>query len=230
MVGYNRELLADILSWDIHNWAVALPFWDSAIAHLQPGASALEIGSREGGLSLYLALKGFRVICSDLENPETVAQLRHRKYTVQFPINYVEADAVSLPMANESFDVVTFKSILGTIGRDNHPERQEQTIHEIHRVLRPGGTLLFAENLAGTALHRYFRKMTRWGGYWRYVTIDEMRHFHRLFSLYSYDSFGFFGAFGRTEFQRQLIHHIDKLIDPILKDKHKYIIVGHARK
>ncbi len=230
MAIYSRELLRDIIVWDIRNWGVALSSWDKALTHVPAGASALEIGAREGGLSLYLALKGLRVICSDVENPQAAAQNRHKNYGIQDHVSYVAADATSLPFANQEFDVVAYKSILGTIGRNDQQSRQMKAISEVYRVLKPGGTLLFAENLAGTALHRFFRRMTKWGGYWRYVRIDEMQRFHDQFSRFSYGTFGFLGALGRNEFQRQALHHVDKLIDPILKDHQKYIIFGHARK
>lgn len=230
MMKYTNELLRDIISWDIRNWGRALRVWDSALAHLPPHASALEVGAREGGLSLYLALKGCQVVCSDVENPQAIAQARHSKHQVQQLISYTTANAAMLPFEDQRFDVVAFKSILGAIGRDNQPHLQEQAICEIHRVLKPGGILRFADNLSGTALHRYFRKMTRWGRYWRYVQVDEMRRFHHQFSEFNYNTFGFLGAFGRNELQRHALHHIDTLINPMLKDHHKYIIFGYARK
>lgn len=131
---------------------------------VQPGASALEVGAREGGLSLYLAQKGFHVVCSDVENPQAMAKGRHENHGVQHLVSYASADATRLPFDDCRFDVVAFKSILGTIGRNGQIEQQAKAISEIHRVLKPGGILLFAENLAGTALHRFFRKMTKWGG------------------------------------------------------------------
>lgn len=230
MAKYSNEFLKDVISWDIKNWSVALTSWDKALSQLPVGAHALEIGAREGGLSLYLALKGCQVICSDVENPQAAAQLRHKRHNIQNQVDYAAADATNLPFADQQFDVVAYKSILGTIGRNNQPQFQQQAIDEIHRVLKPGGTLLFAENLAGIALHRLLRRMTRWGRYWRYVKVDEMQRFHEHFSEFSYSSFGLFGAFGRSEFQRGLLHYVDRMIDPILKDHHKYIIFGYARK
>ncbi len=230
MAKYSNEILRDIINWDVKNWSVALASWDKALAHLQTGASALEIGAREGGLSLYLALKGCQVICSDFENPQGTAQICHQFHNLQNRVSYVAADATSLPFPDRQFDVVAYKSILGTIGRNDRPGLQAQATNEIHRVLKPGGTLLFAENLSGTTLHRFFRKMTKWGGYWRYVKVDEMQRFHEQFSEFQFGTFGFFGAFGRSEFQRGLLHHVDRLIDPVLKDHHKYIIYGYARK
>ena len=230
MAKYSNEILKDIINWDVKNWSVALNSWDKALSHLPVGAHALEIGAREGGLSLYLALKGCQVICSDVENPQATAQVRHQSHNIQDQVSYAAADATSLPFADRQFDVVAYKSILGTIGRNDQPGQQLRAIGEIYRVLKPGGTLLFAENLAGTTVHRLFRKTTKWGGYWRYVTVDEMRRFHEQFSDFEFGTFGFLAVFGRSEFQRGILHHVDKVIDPLLKDQHKYIIYGYARK
>jgi len=49
-------------------------------------------------------------------------------------------------------------------------------------VLKPGGWLLFAENLKGSMLHRLLRKtFVRWANYWRYLVyrkdLDLFRDF-----------------------------------------------------
>ncbi len=98
------------------------------------------------------------MICSDIENPQATAQVRHKRHNVQHLISYVAADATNLPFADRRFDVVAFKSILGTIGRNDQRDSTGKAISEIYRVLKPGGILLFAENLTGTALHRLLSK------------------------------------------------------------------------
>ncbi|MGB5105809.1 MAG: class I SAM-dependent methyltransferase [Candidatus Zixiibacteriota bacterium] len=227
---YSKDLLKDIIGWDVRNWAEAIKLWDTVLQSPSDPALALELGAREGGLSLYLALKGFQVVCSDVANPEKLARSKHAGYGVEESVTYTAANATALQFENSRFDVVAFKSILGTIGRENHPELQQAAIREIYRVLKPGGVLLFAENLRGTGFHRFFRKFTKWGRYWRYVSVEEIRQFHREFSSFNYGTFGFAGSFGRNESQRRALHYLDRLIDPILRDRHKYIIYGCARK
>src|SRR6266853_4823768 len=62
---------------------------------------------------------------------KTLAQLR--------PIRYVEADALRLPFANESFDLVT--TSFGFRNLANY----EAGLREIQRVLKPGGTIAILE-------------------------------------------------------------------------------------
>ena len=59
--------VADIVGWDIVNWSRALRFWDAHLGERGTSASCLELGSgAKGSLSLWLALRGNRVLCSDL--------------------------------------------------------------------------------------------------------------------------------------------------------------------
>jgi SAM-dependent methyltransferase len=54
------------------------------------------------------------------------------------PVHTVQADAESLPFADESFDLVLGHAIL------HHIPDLDRAFTEFHRVLRPGGRLLFA--------------------------------------------------------------------------------------
>jgi hypothetical protein len=65
-----NRLIEDIIVWDIVNWSSFLPFCEQFLDSDPAGKQALEVGARGGGLSLYLALKGYEVLCSDLEVPE----------------------------------------------------------------------------------------------------------------------------------------------------------------
>jgi demethylmenaquinone methyltransferase / 2-methoxy-6-polyprenyl-1,4-benzoquinol methylase len=84
----------------------------------------------------------------------------HSKTLVQLrPIRFVEADALRLPFADSSFNLVT--TAFGFRNLANYREG----LHEIRRVLKPGGTLAileFTEPRAGAMgnLYRwYFRKV-----------------------------------------------------------------------
>jgi hypothetical protein len=48
-----KEIIGDIVQWDVKSWSRALDYWESNIdwSKIQNG---LELGGREGGLSLWL--------------------------------------------------------------------------------------------------------------------------------------------------------------------------------
>src|SRR5690606_26588047 len=132
---------------------------------------------REGGLSLWMALKGKTVVCSDLEDVESTAEPLHTRYKVNNLITYQDIDATNIPYENH-FDVIAFKSIIGGIGRNNNPEIQAKVFTEIHKALKPGGKLLFAENLVASPFHQRLRKkFIRCGNSWKYVSLDEVNGF-----------------------------------------------------
>lgn len=224
------NLYKDIIQWDVRTWSKAIPWWSERLPDLS-GGKALELGGREGGLSLWLASMGYHVICSDLENTEPTAKPLHIKHGLETRVEYKDIDATNIPYENQ-FDVIVFKSILGGIGRDNHPETQQKTFDEIWKALKPGGMLLFAENLRASGLHRFMRKkFVRWGNSWRYVKIDELKAFTSSFQNFEYKTTGFISAFGRSEFQRNTLAIGDEvLFNHILPSDMNYVLFGVAMK
>lgn len=226
----DKRFLKDCVDWDIENWSKALRFWEHRINLETGNLNCLELGGNKGGLSLWLAEKGNQVICSDLKTPVNAKSL-HQKYSFKDNIRYEAIDATNIPYEN-TFDVIVFKSILGGISRNGNTELRYKTIDEIYKALKPGGVLLFAENLKGSRLHNFFRKrMTAWGGYWNYVSLDELDTLFKKFSHLEYSTAGFLGTFGRTEMQRQFLGKIDTVIlDSVLGERMKYIMYGVVRK
>lgn len=99
-ISYNHRLLKEIIGWDVRTWARALPFWDQALSRLDRQSNrALEIGAARGGLSLYLALNGFDVVCSDRSNPEPLAAPLHDKYRIKSRVRYATVNALEIPFA-----------------------------------------------------------------------------------------------------------------------------------
>jgi SAM-dependent methyltransferase len=225
-----KELTKDIIQWDIKSWSKALSYWETNIDwdNINNG---LELGGREGGLSLWLALKGKTVVCSDLNDVQKTAEQLHIRYNVSSFIKYQDIDATTIPYENY-FDVIIFKSIIGGIGRDDNYETQQKVFKEIYKALKPGGKLLFAENLIASSFHQRLRKrFVNWGGSWRYVSIKEMKEFLKDYSYSDIRTTGVLGAFGRNESQRNLLSTIDELIlNKICPDNWKYIIYGMAKK
>lgn len=226
MVNYKKYI-----EWDVSSWSECLTFWNNNTSIDFEKSKCLELGSRKGGLSLWLAEKGAHVICSDIYNPEKKAVTFHSQYKFQGKIDYMALNATELPFENE-FDIIVFKSILGGIARKNKNELKLTVINEAYKSLKKGGYLLFAENLISSGFHQYFRKkFTKWGNEWNYLQLDEI---HTLFHNYSsirYKTKGLLGAFGRTEFQRNLLAYFDKVIfNKIVPDNKKYIVYGIAVK
>ncbi len=227
---HGPRILNDIVCWDIATWKKAIYFWES---RLPPDLSGrvLEVGSNRGGLSLYFALRGLDVVCSDIENPEPYATALHEAYDVRDRIDYAKADALDLPFEESEFDLVCYKSVLGGIGRDGRYDLQKRAITEIHRVLRPGGYLLFAENLIASPLHRFVRRhFVRWGSSWRYLSLLELHELLGIFSTHELRTFGFVSAFGRSERLRRILAGMDGLFLSLIPETARYVATGIAKK
>ena len=225
-----KELTKDIIQWDVKSWSKALSYWDSKV-EWDKIQHSLELGGREGGLSLWLALKGKTVVCSDLKDVQKTAEPLHKRHHVSTWITYQDIDATNIPY-EEYFDLIVFKSIIGGIGRNDNYKNQHKVFKEIYKALKPGGKLLFAENLAASAVHRRLRKrFVQWGSSWRYVSLDEMKEFLSDFSYYDIKTTGLLGTFGRTERQRNVLSAVDDLVlNKICPDRWKYICYGIAEK
>jgi SAM-dependent methyltransferase len=219
------------MQWDIRSWQKALVFWENQ-TNWADVKQALELGGREGGLSLWLAEKGVYVVCSDLENAQTVAEPLHKKYKIEQFVSYQDIDATNILYENH-FDVIVFKSIVGGVGRNNNIEKQQLMFEQIHKALKPTGSLLFAENLVASPLHQFMRRRfsKAYSNAWRYITEEEINVFLSPFSSYTLQTTGFLATFGRSETQRNFLAHIDELLfNWLLPRTWKYIVYGVAKK
>ena len=221
----------DFVEWDVRNWSTALDFWGRYTSKDVATCTALELGARHGGLSLWLALQGARVVHSDVVGPSRRALGTHSDSGVSGRISYQRLDATRIPY-RAAFDIVVFKSVLGAVGDRYGPEGQAAAVKEIHQALKAGGELFFAENLVASPAHRFFRRrFVRWGERWRYPSVDEMLAFLRPFTEVRYCTLGFAGAFGRTVRQRAVFGAADRLLlDRLVPARWRYIMVGVARK
>ena len=221
----HKEILKDIVQWDIKTWAKALPFWENNVA-IKKEMKALAIGEREGGMSLWLALKGVNVTCTDYNDfPEETSQL-HKRHKVNEKIAYDKGvDVTDLSMyPKNSFDIVVFKSVLGALSKK---ERQQKAFDEMRRVLKPGGAILFAENSKGSKLHVFLRKkFIKWNSYWRYLDYNKDQDLFASFSSVKLTTKGVFATFGRSEKQRKALATFDSIIHPILPPSLNYVIFG----
>lgn len=226
----DSTLKKEIIQWDVKSWSKALDYWEKKI-DWKTVNNALELGGHQGGLSLWLALKGKEVVCSDLQDVQKNAEGLHRKHHYSGKIIYQNIDASSIPYENH-FDIIVFKSILGGIGRNDNYALQKKVIQEIYKALKPGGKLLFAENLQASKLHQAMRKkFINWGDSWRYLKKSEIHDLLQNFRHVDIKYTGMMGAFGRSEKQRSLLSISDQFFFNWLSpDSWKYIAYGIAEK
>jgi SAM-dependent methyltransferase len=102
--------------------------------------SALEIGAGTGYFSLNLAAAGViaDLTCTDISTGMLEVLQGNAKRLGLADVGTVQADAESLPFADESFDLVIGHAVL------HHLPDLERAFTEFRRVLRPGGRILFA--------------------------------------------------------------------------------------
>lgn len=226
----NKEALKDIIGWDIVNWSRAIEYWEKNINLNNKIFKCLEVGGRKGGLSLWLAMKGYNVICSDLASPERYAYEVHKKYECKKTIQYQSIDATNIPY-EDYFDIISFKSILGGISRNNNNLLKKKAIDEIYKALKANGVLLFAENIEASLLHKVLRKkFVKWGNEWNYLKVNEIENVFSSFKSVKYITVGFWGAFGRNEKQRNILGRFDRFFEKVVPKEKRYILIGIAYK
>jgi SAM-dependent methyltransferase len=100
---------------------------------------SLEIGAGTGYFSLNLAQAGVvgAVTCTDISQG-MVDVLRGNAERLGVPVETAVCDAEELPFEDASFDLVLGHAVL------HHIPDLDTAFGEFHRVLRPGGTVLFA--------------------------------------------------------------------------------------
>jgi SAM-dependent methyltransferase len=100
---------------------------------------SLEIGAGTGYFSLNLLQAGVvsEATCTDI-SPGMVTKLVRNAQRLGLQVKTARADAESLPFSDESFDLVLGHAVL------HHLPNLRRAFAEFHRVLRPGGRIVFA--------------------------------------------------------------------------------------
>ena len=230
--------MADIVGWDVRTWSRAVECWERAVAEqearLGRPLDVLEIGAGPGGPSLWLTLRGHRVVTSNLDNTELLARPLHERYGVAERIDYRDLDVVAGLPYRDAFDVVVFKSVLGGLGGDD-PQLARRALAELRAALRPGGLLLWAENLRGTLLHR----AARWAAYrirrartWHYLALRRLRELLAgAFEDVELHTGGTLAVLGTSERARGRLAAIDQaVLDRLQPPSWHYMAYGTARR
>jgi SAM-dependent methyltransferase len=226
------ELMADVAGWDVATWSKAVRFWEHFVEPMGAPLDVLEVGAGPGGPSLWLASLGHRVTTSNLDKTEEQARPTHERHGVADRVTYLDLDIADLPYEN-AFDIVVFKSVLGGIPHGGR-ELQREALVQIRKALRPGGRLVFAENLRGTPLHR----LGRWVAYrrrgvpkWQYLTLRDLREFLRDFREVQLRTTGVLALFGRTEPRRRALARADaRFWNRAVPASWHYVVYGTAVK
>lgn len=128
----------------------------------------IDVGCGIGGSTLYLAqycnAKGVGITLS----PVQATRARERAAAANISCEFQVADALNMPFADQSFDLVW------SLESGEHMPDKQKFLQECYRVLKPGGTLILA-----TWCHRPTDAAA--GGA---LTADETKHLADLYRVY----------------------------------------------
>lgn len=110
-------------------------FFDRYISNWR-SLKVLDVGCGGGFTCEFLAHKGAQVTGIDQSLACIEAASQHAKQA-NLKINYKQGEAEQLPFADQTFDVAICVDVL------EHVHSPQQTITEINRVLKPGGSFCF---------------------------------------------------------------------------------------
>ena len=125
-----------IWNWDTPagklRWARRVKMLSS---HLRPGMNALELGCGIGLFTAELAQTGATITAIDI-SPDLLEIAKTERAASN--VNYELQNAYATSYARSTFNTVVGSSVL-------HHLELEPALREIHRVLKPGGTIFFTE-------------------------------------------------------------------------------------
>lgn len=171
-VARRYDLMNDLMSFGAHRWWKRFALGQTG---LKPGQRALDVAGGSGDLALGLARQvgdAGQVLLTDI-NAAMLAEGRRKLVDAGAAANvqYLQADAESLPFADRSFHCVTIGFGLRNV------TRKERALESMFRVLKPGGRLLVLEFSKPTTpglkpfYDRYSFSVLPWLG--KYVAKDE---------------------------------------------------------
>ena len=113
--------------------------WIAERAGIRPGRDVLDLAAGTGKLTRALVPFGARLIAV-----EPIDEMREQLFAALPDVDAFDGTAESIPLPDGSVDAVT-------CGQAFHWFRIEEALQEIHRVLRPGGSLALVWNVRDLA-------------------------------------------------------------------------------
>jgi len=154
------DMIDELLDWGAANEASSL--W--------PPTSILDVGCGIGGSTLYLAEKFNATATGITLSPVQAKRAKERAESANLSqrTNFTVADALNMPFADESFD------LLWSLESGEHMPNKMKFLQECYRVLKPNGTIIMA-----TWCHRSV------DGSDGQLTDDERRHLADIYRVYA---------------------------------------------
>ncbi len=179
---------ADSVETDLLLWweDFYLPLFEYALPKLGDlrGKRVLELGTGTGGTATLLAKRGAAVIGIDLLPFRlTEAQARAKEHNVAGAVDVALMDAMHLAFPDNVFDVIISKSVLVFT-------EHTQAAKECYRVLKPGGTAIFMENMRHHPMVWLYRKMfLKYSGKLHYFSAADIAAFGAAFDRFTHREF-----------------------------------------
>jgi ubiquinone/menaquinone biosynthesis C-methylase UbiE len=133
---YQDHILPHLIQLAMRNRDL-VPYRERAISAAEGRVLEIGIGS---GLNLPFYPAQVREIFGIDPSPRLVDMARRAAATSSAPVSFIEGSAEMIPLDDGSIDTVVTTWTLCTI------PAAEQALHEMRRVLKPGGQLLFVEH------------------------------------------------------------------------------------
>lgn len=128
--------------WDAFEYLKARRYLELVQQSIPPGGSILEYGCGAAGMLIYLANHGY---CGTaLDATSEALEIARGNARTELPdtlastLQYVVSDALNMPFASDSFDVVMSNGLLEHFSPDVVPD----LLAEVYRVLKPSGLFI----------------------------------------------------------------------------------------
>lgn len=160
---------------------------DLVEASTQKGATVLEVAPGPGYLAIDLAKRGFHVSGVEISHDFVEIEKRNAK-EAGVDIDFIQGNASALPLPNGKFDFIICSAAFKNF------KEPLQALHEMYRVLKPGGTALILDMNHDFTKEDMEKELERL----------DMRGFDRWFVKLSFKTFLKNGAYTPEEL-RELI-------------------------